>query len=82
MHLLAAMLGPALAAILLGSVTLGVVWRTSALTVAFSLVVAGLSIVAMAVRAEWRREPVEGRRTGRALLRLAVAFVLVVLATS
>lgn len=81
-HLAVAVLVPVVGGLLLGTFTLALVVRTSALGLAFTLVAAGLVRSAALGRAEWRRDRPEVGRYAGVVGRFLLAFLLVVVATS
>lgn len=76
------MAGPLIATALVGGAGPDLVWRTTALAVALTLVARGLHLAVDLGRAEWRREPPHLGAYGRVAARFALAFFLVVAATS
>ena len=81
-HLSAALLGPGVGSLLLGTVEVTLVVRTAALATALTLVAAGLVRAVGLGRAEWRRERPSGIAYARVVGRFVIAFLLVVVATS
>jgi predicted GNAT superfamily acetyltransferase len=81
-HGAAAVAGPLIATALVGGAGVDLVWRTSALAVALTLVARGLLLAVGLGRAEWRREPPPLGAYRRVAARFALAFLLVVAATS
>lgn len=78
----AAIIGSVVGTGLIGSVVPGLVWRAAALSSALTLV--GVAMVRAVVlgRAEWRREPPPRGHYRRVVGRFAVAFLLVIIASS
>lgn len=81
-HGAAVLLGPLVAVVLVGVATPALVWRTAALPLALTLVVAGLRRLVRIGRAEWRREAPSMPEYLGAGLRFLAAFVLAALAVA
>jgi hypothetical protein len=81
-HVAGAVLGPVTALVLLGGADTALLWRTAAVTLALTLVLAALLRAAALARSEWRREAPAASDYRRVVLRFAVALALVVAATS
>jgi hypothetical protein len=82
LHVAALVLGPAVAAVLVGGAAVDLLWRTAALSGALTLVACGLVRAVVVGRAEWRRDAPSLGAYGRVAARFVLAFVLVVAATS
>lgn len=80
--LVAAVAGPAVGVLLLGSTDAGLLVRIGALSVSAVLVVRGLVGASALARDEWRRTAPSRDRYLRVVARFAAALLLVVLATS
>lgn len=81
-HLGAAIAGPTVGVLLLGTTAPVLIWRSGALTVSLSLVGAALVLLARLGRSEWRRQRPPLRAYAGVVGRSVGALVLVVLATA
>lgn len=82
LHLAAASLGSAIGVALIGTVVPGLVWRAAALSASLTLVVVSLIRTVALGRAEWRGAAPRPTDYRRVIGRFAVAFVLVIAASS
>jgi uncharacterized YccA/Bax inhibitor family protein len=81
-HVAVALGGATLATLVVGAVVPTLLWRTSALSLALSLVIAALLGAVALGRAEWRREAPRLSAYGPVVARFLLAFLLAVAATS
>jgi hypothetical protein len=72
--------GAALA--LVGTFVAGLLWRAAALSLALTLVIVAMARAVRLGRAEWRHEPPSRQDYRRVIGRFALAFLLVVVASS
>jgi len=82
LHVVAASLGAAAGAGLIGAIVAGLVWRAAALSASLTLVVVALLRAVELARAEWRGTPPLTSAYRRVIARFAVAFVLVIAAST
>lgn len=82
LHLAAGALGSTVGVALIGTVVPGLVWRAAALSSALTLVIVGLVRAFGLGRAEWRGAAPRTADYRRVIGRFAVAFVLVIVASS
>jgi MFS family permease len=82
LHVGAALLGPVVGATLIGAIVPGLVWRAAALSAALTLVIVALLRTVALGRAEWQHIPPRRTEYQRVIGRFAIAFVLVIAASS
>lgn len=82
LHVVAAALGAAVGAGLIGAIVAGLMWRAAALSASLTLVAVALLRAVELGRAEWRGAAPRPTEYRRVFARFAVAFVLVIAASS